>query len=98
MGSLSATLDALHLFADPTRVRLVALLAQQPLTVADLTTITRLPQSRVSTHLGRLKDAGVLHDRRAGSSTVYAVNDGTMPAHVRRVWSLLADEVSDTTL
>ncbi len=95
---LSATLDAFHLFGDPTRVRLVALLAHHPLTVADLTTITRLPQSRVSTHLGRLKDAGVLRDRREGSSTVYAVNDGAMPDHVRRVWGLLDGEVADTTL
>jgi len=98
MSSLSAQLDALHLFGDPTRVRLAALLAHHPLTVADLTAVTRLPQSRVSTHLGRLKEAGVLRDRRAGSSTVYALNDGTMPEHVRRVWTLLESGVSDATL
>ena len=98
MSSLAATLDALHLFGDPTRVRLVALLAHHPLTVADLTAVTRLPQSRVSTHLGRLRDAGVLRDRRAGSSTVYALNDGAMPEHVRRVWTLLEGGVDDATL
>jgi ArsR family transcriptional regulator len=98
MGSLATTLDALHLFGDPTRVRLVTLLARQPLTVADLTAVTRLPQSRVSTHLGRLKDAGVLRDRREGSSTVYALNDGAMPDEVRRVWTLLDGEVADATL
>ena len=98
MNELAATLDALHLFGDPTRVRLVALLARQPLTVADLTTITRLPQSRVSTHLGRLKEAHVLRDHRKGSSTVYALNDTAMPDHVRRVWSLLDGEVADATL
>jgi SAM-dependent methyltransferase len=98
MASLATTLDALHLFGDPTRVRLVALLAHQPLTVADLTAITRLPQSRVSTHLGRLKEAGVLRDQRKGSSTVYALNDGSMPDQVRRVWTLLDGEVTDATL
>jgi SAM-dependent methyltransferase len=98
MTSLATTLDALHLFGDPTRVRLVALLAQHPLTVADLTTVTRLPQSRVSTHLGRLKDAGVLRDRREGASTVYAVNESSMPEHVRRVWTLLDRAVEDATL
>jgi ArsR family transcriptional regulator len=97
MSQLSTTLDALHLFGDPTRVRLVALLARQPLTVADLTTITELPQSRVSMHLGRLKEAGVLRDRRQGSSTVYAFNDGAMPAEARRVWALL-DGHADATL
>jgi SAM-dependent methyltransferase len=98
MGSLSDTLDAFHLFGDPTRVRLVALLARHPLTVADLTTITRLPQSRVSTHLGRLKDAGAVRDRREGSSTLYALADGSMPADVRRVWALVEAEVSDPAL
>lgn len=98
MGTLSTTLDALHLFGDATRVRLVALLARQPLTVADLTSVTRLPQSRVSTHLGRLKEAGVLRDRRDGSSTVYAVNDGAMPEPARRVWTLLDGAVDDATL
>lgn len=98
MASLAATLDALHLFGDPTRVRLVALLARHPLTVADLTAITRLPQSRVSTHLGRLREAGAVRDRREGSSTVYALNDGAMPDDVRRVWALLDGEVSDGTL
>jgi SAM-dependent methyltransferase len=98
MGTLSTTLDALHLFGDPTRVRLVALLAHHPLTVAQLTSITRLPQSRVSTHLGRLKEAGVVRDQRHGSSTVYALADGTMPADVRRVWGLVETEVSDPAL
>ena len=58
MANLDATLQLLHLFGDPTRVRLVALLGRDELTVAELTTITELGQSRVSTHLGRLKDAG----------------------------------------
>jgi ArsR family transcriptional regulator len=98
MSTLASTLDALHLFGDPTRVRLAALLAHRPLTVADLTAITRLPQSRVSTHLGRLKEAGVVHDRRQGSSTLYTLADGTMPDDVRRVWALLAAEVADPTL
>ncbi|HEV7734735.1 MAG TPA: metalloregulator ArsR/SmtB family transcription factor [Candidatus Binatia bacterium] len=98
MSSLAQTLDLLHLFGDPTRVRLVALLARHELTVAELTGITELAQSRVSTHLGRLKEAGVLRDRRNGASTVYAVNDGAMPADARKVWTLLEAEVDDAVL
>jgi len=98
MTSLAITLDALHLFGDPTRVRLVALLAHHSLTVADLTAVTRLPQSRVATHLGRLKEAGVLRDRRDGASTLYAFNDGAMPEPVRRVWGLVDGAVDDATL
>lgn len=98
MPSLAGTLDLLHLFGDPTRVRLVALLARHELTVAELTGITELAQSRVSTHLGRLKEAGVLRDRRNGASTVYALNDGAMPADARKVWTLLEREVDDAVL
>ena len=57
----------LKVFADATRVRLLALLEQEELTVAELSAITRLAQPRVSTHLARLKEAGLVRDRRARS-------------------------------
>lgn len=47
----------LKVFADATRVRLLALLEQEELTVAELSAITRLAQPRVSTHLAKLKEA-----------------------------------------
>ncbi len=98
MAHLGDTLGLLHLFGDPTRVRLVALLARHELTVAELTSILELPQSRVSTHLGKLRDAGVLHDRRNGASTVYALNDARMPAPARRVWAVIEGELDDALL
>ena len=49
----------LKVFADATRVRLLALLEQEELTVAELSAITTLAQPRVSTHLARLKEAGI---------------------------------------
>jgi SAM-dependent methyltransferase len=98
VASLHHTVDLLHLFGDPTRVRLVALLAQHELTVAELTAVTGLAQSRVSTHLGRLREAGVLRDRRQGASTVYALNDGAMPAEARTLWTFLEGEVDDAVV
>jgi ArsR family transcriptional regulator len=50
-----------------------------------------MPQSRVSTHLGRLREAGVLRDRREGASTYYAINEATMPEQGRRLWNLVAE-------
>lgn len=76
----------------------MALLAREELSVAELTTITELPQSRVSTHLGRLKEAGLLRDRKVGASTLYAINDGGMPQPARRVWDLVQAEISDKVL
>lgn len=95
MISLDGTCDVFRLFGDPTRVRLAALLARHELSVAELTAITELPQSRVSTHLGKLREAGALRDRRNGTSTLYALNDGAMPADVRVVWDVLEREFDD---
>jgi ArsR family transcriptional regulator len=91
MNTLAEAVDILRLFADPTRVRLAHLLDGNELSVAEITQISDLPQSRVSTHLGKLREAGVLRDRRQGASTYYAINDTAMPEPVRRVWSLMAE-------
>src|SRR5580692_8945448 len=98
LPTLSATVSTLQLFAEPTRVRLMALLAQAELTVAELVSITEIGQSSVSTHLAKLRDAGLLRDRRVGASTLYALNEGNMPADARQIWSLVRAEVEDAVL
>src|SRR5262245_5821135 len=98
MSGLAATTELLHLFGDPTRVRLLALLGRHELTVAELTSILEVAQSRVSTHLGRLREAGLLRDRKNGASTVYALNDGAMPPEARGLWSLLEQQIDDAVL
>ncbi len=98
MNVLAQTIDILRLFADPTRVRLAILLDGNELSVAEITQITELPQSRVSTHLGKLREAGVLRDRRAGASTYYALNEGTMPERARRLWDLVAQDRDEPLL
>ncbi len=98
MASVAHAVDLMRLFGDPTRVRLAALLAADELTVAEITRITELPQSRVSTHLGKLREAGVLRDRRQGASTFYSMNDGAMPAEARKLWTVVADTVDEPVL
>src|SRR5688572_924505 len=98
MPTLASTVDLLHLFGDPSRVRLTSLLARHELTVAELTAITDLAQSRVSTHLARLREAGVLRDRRDGASTFYTLNEAAMPDEARKVWALVRGEVQDSVL
>ncbi|MER3546488.1 MAG: ArsR family transcriptional regulator [Rhodanobacteraceae bacterium] len=65
----------LRLLSDPTRVRLLALLRREELTVAELSSVLGLAQPRVSTHLAKLKEAGLVRDRRAGVSAYYRIND-----------------------
>ncbi len=71
---LGATSALLRLLSDSTRLRLLALLEREELTVAELSSALRLAQPRVSTHLAKLKDAGLVRDRRAGVSAYYRCN------------------------
>jgi len=97
MPSLTEATDLLKLLADGSRVRLLALLEGEALTVAELTAVTGLSQSRVSSHLGRLREAGLLRPRREGASTYYAVAEG-MPAPARALWTLVSGALRDDLL
>jgi len=61
--------------SDPTRLRLCALLREEELSVGELQDILRLGQSRISTHLGVLKSAGLVTPRREGKHTYYSLSD-----------------------
>ena len=77
---MSATLKSLRALSDPTRLRIVALLERDELSVNELQEITRLGQSRISTHLGLLADCALVQSRREGKRTFYKLNlqtDGT---------------------
>jgi len=96
--SLVSTVDLMRLLGDPTRVRLLSLLAVEELTVAELTGATRLAQSRVSTHLGRLRDSGLVRDRKAGASRYYRLSDNGMPEGARELWTLVRENARDPLL
>lgn len=68
---MSSTLKSLRALADPTRLRILALLRQEELSVHELQEITRLGQSRISTHLKLLQDAGLVQCRRDGRRSLY---------------------------
>ncbi len=71
MSSTSSTLKSLRALADPTRLRIVALLERDALSVNELQEITRMGQSRISTHLGLLQEARLLQSRREGKRAFY---------------------------
>jgi ubiquinone/menaquinone biosynthesis C-methylase UbiE len=57
----------LKLLADPTRLRLLGLLAREELAVGELARAVAMSQSRVSNHLKLLREFGLLEERRAGT-------------------------------
>lgn len=72
---MSATLKSLRALSDPTRLRIVALLERGELSVAELQEITRLGQSRISTHLGLLQESDLVQSRREGKRSFYKLNE-----------------------
>ncbi len=97
-AGLQESVDLVAAVADPTRVRLLALLDGHELTVAELTAITELSQSRVSTHLGRLRDAGLLQDRREGSLRYYRLQEDALPRRAERLWNAVRADLRDAVL
>ena len=71
--SLAHTVETLSLLGDESRIRLCALLGERELCVNDLVRVTGISQSRVSTHLGRLREAGLVQDRRQGTQIFYGL-------------------------
>lgn len=66
--------ELLKLLADSTRVRILSLLAKEELSVAELQEILDMGQSRISSHLGLLRQGELVQDRREGKKTFYALN------------------------
>ena len=58
-------------FHDPTRLRILALLEQEEMVVQELMSVLDMAQSTVSRHLGILRGAGLLQDRREGTYVYY---------------------------
>ena len=71
---MTSTLKSLRALSDQTRLRIVALLEKDELSVNELQEVTRLGQSRISTHLGLLADCALVKSRRDGKRTFYRLN------------------------
>jgi len=67
------TIKTLRALSDPTRLRIIALLERNELSVFELQEISRMGQSRISTHLGLLQESGLLESRREGKRTFYRI-------------------------
>jgi ArsR family transcriptional regulator len=85
---LDALLTALKAAAEPTRLRLLALLLDGELNVKDLTQILGQSQPRISRHLKLLAEAGLVERVREGSWAYFHLADG--PGAARLAHTLVA--------
>jgi ubiquinone/menaquinone biosynthesis C-methylase UbiE/biotin operon repressor len=86
---MASILKALRLAADPNRLRILLLLEQEELSVAELQEILGKGQSQISTSLAQLKQAGLVDDRRTGKNAFYRLTAQ------REMMSLLRDAASE---
>ncbi len=87
---MESLLSALRAASEPTRMRILALLADGELTVSELVTILGQSQPRVSRHLRLLVEAGLLEKAREGSWMFHRLNSkGAGGETARRLLALL---------
>ncbi len=92
--SIGLSTDACRLLADASRVRLLLLLEAYSLSATELSQVTGLAQSRVSTHLSRLKRAGLISDQRAHGAALYSASIAAEGA-AGAIWNLLQPRLDD---
>ena len=91
---MNASWDILKSLSDPTRLRLLVLLSREELSVAEMQEILSMAQSRISSQLAVLRQAGIVHDRREGKKAFYSLRED-LPERVRSLVSAAVDSVAD---
>jgi ArsR family transcriptional regulator len=91
---VNASWDTLKILSDPTRLRLVALVSREELSVAELQEILGMGQSRISSQLALLRQAGLVSDRREGKKAFYSLSPGLAPKQ-RALLAAAADCVAE---
>jgi ubiquinone/menaquinone biosynthesis C-methylase UbiE/DNA-binding transcriptional ArsR family regulator len=76
---LNYSWKTLKILSDPTRLRLLALLRTEELSVAELQEILGMAQSRISSQLATLRQVGLVSDRRAGQKSFYSLRSPLPP-------------------
>jgi DNA-binding transcriptional ArsR family regulator len=75
--------------ADPTRLRMLQRLAEEPATVSDLIDLVDLSQPLVSWHLRRLKVAGLVETRRQGREVICSLSRDALERFHEREHAML---------
>ncbi len=93
---MASLLKSLRVVADPARIRILRLLDREELSVAELQEILGMGQSRISTHLAQLKQAGLVLDRRSGKNILYRLPPPGAPAELAELVRLAGGELPET--
>lgn len=89
-------IDALSAAAEPTRRRILQLLAQQPRTVTDIAGEFDVTRSAISQHLLLLADVGLVEAEKSGRQRIYRVVPAglrQLQAEIDRFWTNELDQL-----
>lgn len=86
----SAVAELFQALADPTRVRIISLLAHTELCVGDLCTVLEMSQPAVSYQLRLLRTLRIVRARKAGKHVFYTLDD----EHVHQLYLQCVTHVS----
>ena len=94
---MASIVKILRAAADPSRLRILLLLKDEELSVAELQEILTMGQSTISTHLSQLKQAGLVEDRRTGKSSLYRLSssDGILTELLTQAQEEIAEAETD---
>lgn len=67
--------------ADETRLRIISLLSEGELCVCDLMKVLKVPQSKISRHLGYLRRSGLVQSRKEGLWMHYRLSPPAAKLH-----------------
>jgi DNA-binding transcriptional ArsR family regulator len=81
-------------FADPTRILILYALDERPRNVTDLANELGLTQPTASRHLKILRDHGLVHTRRQGSSVTYELLDRRLIDALQILREVLRDTIA----
>ncbi len=90
-------LKSLKLISDPTRLRILMLVENEALSVAELQEVLGMGQSRISTQLSQLKMEGLVSDERSGKNNIYTCTGDSDLMEVARSAAAEVAEVADDT-
>ena len=91
---MNSSWDHLKILSDSTRLRLLALLLKEELSVAELQEILDMAQSRISSQLALLRQAGFVSDRREGKKAFYSLR-ATLASKQLALLKSACDSVAD---
>ncbi len=91
---MPSILKSFRVLSDPSRVRILRLLEQEELSVAELQEVLGMGQSTLSTHLAQMRQSELVEDRRTGKNVLYRIKPQTQPA-LLQLYREAAEEIPE---